>query len=241
MVSTPGGLVLLGGYVGDELSVATAAVRRLDDGATAWTDDVPLPECARRGRGRVRRHADRLRRRRQAGRRGGRGLRPGPATARGRRIGRLPRRTRAPRRDDGRCRADVRARGARRRARQATSRSSTSSRATSVKTIGELPTKRGGVAAFWWPSLGACLAGGESPGGTNPQVECMDRRRDPVTACPTSASPATGSAPPSSTATAYVVLGGRTAGPVHERHHRVDRAAVSAQQRYAAIGYDFSQ
>jgi hypothetical protein len=43
----------------------------------------------------------------------------------------------------------------------------------SVRTIGQLPTKRGGVGAFWWPSLGACLAGGESPGGTNPQVECM--------------------------------------------------------------------
>lgn len=42
-----------------------------------------------------------------------------------------------------------------------------------VHTIGELPTKRGGVGAFWWPSLGACLAGGESPSGTNPQVECI--------------------------------------------------------------------
>ena len=42
-----------------------------------------------------------------------------------------------------------------------------------TKSIGELPTKRGGVAAFWWPSLGACLAGGESPGGANPQVECI--------------------------------------------------------------------
>ena len=40
--------------------------------------------------------------------------------------------------------------------------------------VGELPTPRGGVGAFWWPTLGACLVGGESPGGTNAQVECMD-------------------------------------------------------------------
>jgi hypothetical protein len=39
--------------------------------------------------------------------------------------------------------------------------------------LGDLPTPRGGVAAFWWPDLGACLVGGESPGGTNPQVECI--------------------------------------------------------------------
>jgi hypothetical protein len=37
----------------------------------------------------------------------------------------------------------------------------------------DLPTARGGVAAFFWPSVGACLAGGESPDGTNPQVECV--------------------------------------------------------------------
>ncbi len=42
-----------------------------------------------------------------------------------------------------------------------------------IRNLGQLPTPRGGVAAFWWPSLGACLVGGESPGGTNPQVECM--------------------------------------------------------------------
>lgn len=39
--------------------------------------------------------------------------------------------------------------------------------------LGDLPTPRGGVAAFHWPTVGACLVGGESPGGTNPQVECM--------------------------------------------------------------------
>lgn len=42
-----------------------------------------------------------------------------------------------------------------------------------VRTIGDLPTSRGGVAAFWWPSVGACLVGGESPGGANAEVECV--------------------------------------------------------------------
>ena len=42
-----------------------------------------------------------------------------------------------------------------------------------IRRLGELPTPRGGVAAFWWPPLGACLVGGESPGGANPQVECI--------------------------------------------------------------------
>jgi hypothetical protein len=42
-----------------------------------------------------------------------------------------------------------------------------------VRPLGDLPTTRGGVAAFWWPGLGACLVGGESPGGTNADVECI--------------------------------------------------------------------
>ncbi len=39
--------------------------------------------------------------------------------------------------------------------------------------LGDLPTPRGGVAAFWAQTLGACLIGGESPEGTNAQVECI--------------------------------------------------------------------
>jgi hypothetical protein len=42
-----------------------------------------------------------------------------------------------------------------------------------LEPIGDLPTPRGGVAAFHWPALGACLVGGESPDGANAQVECM--------------------------------------------------------------------
>jgi len=43
-----------------------------------------------------------------------------------------------------------------------------------LEPIGDLPTPRGGVAAFHWAALGACLVGGESPDGANAQVECLD-------------------------------------------------------------------
>ena len=33
------------------------------------------------------------------------------------------------------------------------------------------------MAGFWHPALGACLAGGEGPGGTNAEVECVDGDR----------------------------------------------------------------
>ena len=49
LVSTPDGLVLVGGYVGDALNVVTNAVRRLDDGATSWTDGVALPDARAAG------------------------------------------------------------------------------------------------------------------------------------------------------------------------------------------------
>lgn len=35
-------------------------------------------------------------------------------------------------------------------------------------------TPRSGIGAFWWPSLGSCAAGGETPGGTLSSVECID-------------------------------------------------------------------
>ena len=63
------------------------------------------PRGARRRRGGVRRQADRVRRRGQAGRHRQRGLRLAPATVRGTRIGRMPTGPGAPGRHDRRCRA----------------------------------------------------------------------------------------------------------------------------------------
>jgi hypothetical protein len=39
-------------------------------------------------------------------------------------------------------------------------------------------TPRSGVGAFWIGSVGACLVGGEAPGGTLPDVECVTDERD---------------------------------------------------------------
>jgi hypothetical protein len=43
-----------------------------------------------------------------------------------------------------------------------------------VTAAGELPTPRGGVAAFWAPEIGACLTGGEAPTQAFDAVECID-------------------------------------------------------------------
>lgn len=42
-----------------------------------------------------------------------------------------------------------------------------------VTEVGELSLARGGVAAFYWPSLGACLLGGEAPNEAYRDVECV--------------------------------------------------------------------
>jgi hypothetical protein len=170
MVSTPKGLVLVGGYVGNTLTVATAAVHRLDDGATAWTDDAPLPDA--RAAGGAAFDGTRIV---YAG-----GVKPGGIAnevfafvdGAWARIGRLP-----VAREHLAATSDAAARtfvlGGRVGGLDRNLAIVDLVEGDSVKTIGQLPTKRGGVAAFWWPSLGACLAGGESPGGANPQVECI--------------------------------------------------------------------
>jgi hypothetical protein len=43
----------------------------------------------------------------------------------------------------------------------------------SVRPLGAVPTARGGVAGFAAPGLGGCVAGGEHPGGTFREVECV--------------------------------------------------------------------
>jgi hypothetical protein len=42
-----------------------------------------------------------------------------------------------------------------------------------IARVGELPTARGGLAAFWVPEIGACAVGGEAPERTFGDVECI--------------------------------------------------------------------
>ena len=80
-----------------------------------------------------------------------------------------------------------------------------------LTTVGDVPTPRGGVAAFHWPSLGPCLVGGESPDGTNPQVECI-AADGTSTVLPSLAFPRHGLGAVVVDGIAYVLLGGPVPG-----------------------------
>jgi hypothetical protein len=208
LVSVPGGLLLIGGYVGDAMNVATAAVRRLDDGASAWTDGTPLPDA--RAAGAAAFDGARVV---YAG-----GVKPGGIAnevfAQGptvwERIGRLPvAREHLAATTDGAGRTFVL--GGRVGGLDRNLAMVDLVEGGTVTTIGQLPTPRGGVGAFFWPSLGACLAGGESSGGTNPQVECIDARGTP-SRLPDLGAARHGVGAAVVDGTAYVVLGGRKPG-----------------------------
>lgn len=205
LVSDGTGLLLLGGYTADG---PTAAVRRLDDGADAWTDGVPLPEP--RAAGAAAFDGARIV---YAG-----GVGPGGvasevlarADGEWRRIGRLSKaREHLAATSDGAGRTFVL--GGRLGGLDANLGTVDLIEGESVTALGDLPTPRGGVAAFWWPSLGACLAGGESPGGTNPQVECIGAD-GALARLPDLAAARHGVGAAVVDGTAYVVLGGRQPG-----------------------------
>jgi hypothetical protein len=72
---------------------------------------------------------------------------------------------------------------------------------------GSLPTPRGGVAGFFAPGVGACLAGGESPERTFDEVECVDAE-GATAALPPLELPRHGLGAVVVDGTAYVLLGG---------------------------------
>jgi non-specific serine/threonine protein kinase len=80
-----------------------------------------------------------------------------------------------------------------------------------VRRLGDLPTPRGGVAAFWSAPTGACLAGGEAPGGTFAEVECMDDTGG-VRVLPDLATPRHGLGAAFVDGFAYILLGGPQPG-----------------------------
>jgi hypothetical protein len=74
----------------------------------------------------------------------------------------------------------------------------------------DVPTPRGGVAAFSWPALGNCLVGGEGPNGTFGDVECIGTTS--VTTLPGLGVPRHGLGATIINGTAFVVLGGPQPG-----------------------------
>ena len=73
--------------------------------------------------------------------------------------------------------------------------------------VGEMPSSRGGVAAFWWPSLGACMLGGEAPDRAYRDVECITPDGE-TSAQPPMLVPRHGFGAGVIDGTAYAVLGG---------------------------------
>jgi hypothetical protein len=80
-----------------------------------------------------------------------------------------------------------------------------------ITSIGELPTARGGVAAFFVPGIGGCLTGGEAPDRAFAEVECIDAAGRVTTLAPM-ANVRHGHGAAVVGSTAYVVLGGPTPG-----------------------------
>ena len=80
-----------------------------------------------------------------------------------------------------------------------------------VSPAGELPTPRGGVAAFWAPTVGACLSGGEATAGAFDVVECIDAEGT-VTTLPVMSARRHGHGAAVVDGVAYAVLGGPSPG-----------------------------
>jgi non-specific serine/threonine protein kinase len=76
-----------------------------------------------------------------------------------------------------------------------------------VARVAQLPTPRGGAAAFHLPEVGACLAGGEEPSGAFDVVECIDDGLD-VVRLSDMAGPRHGHAAAVLDGVVYVLLGG---------------------------------
>jgi serine/threonine-protein kinase PknK len=72
-------------------------------------------------------------------------------------------------------------------------------------------TPRGGVAAFWFAGVGACLTGGEAPSGALTLVECVDADGG-VTALPPMTQPRHGHGAGTIDEVAYALLGGDVPG-----------------------------
>lgn len=205
LVSDGAGLVLLGGYEADG---PTAAVRRLDQEADAWTDHVPLPAPRAAG---------------AAAFDGGRvvfagGVQPGSTSSdvfaltdgAWTLIGHLSKaREHLAATSDRDGRTFIL--GGRVGGLGSNLGTVDLVEGEMVTALGVLPTPRGGVGAFWWPSLGACLAGGESPDGTNAQVECI-APDGAVLRLPDLGVARHGVGAAVVEGTAYVVLGGRRPG-----------------------------
>lgn len=80
-----------------------------------------------------------------------------------------------------------------------------------VRAVGELPTPRGGVAAFWAEGIGPCLTGGEAPAEAYTAVECIGPD-DEITILPAMSARRHGHGAVVVDGVAFAVLGGPSPG-----------------------------
>lgn len=208
LVSTGDTLYLVGGYVGPGFASPTAAVRRLDIATGQWTDGPPLPEP--RAAGAAAWDGERLVY--------GGGIGPGGLVGdvfaliadEWTPLGQLSEaREHLAAAGDGRGRVWFLA--GRTGGLDSNLGTVDLVEGDDVSPMGQLPTPRGGVAAFWAPATGACVVGGEKPDGTFAEAECMDAEGTVMVLPPLNAA-RHGLGATMIGDIAYVVLGGREPG-----------------------------
>lgn len=219
LVSDGDRLWLVGGYVGASFATITDRVLVLDEGSETWTEGPPLPEP--RAAGAATWDGARIVY--------GGGVGPGGVTgdvivlAEGSwtEIGALPRpREHLAATSDGAGRAWLL--GGRVGGLDANLADVAVVEGGSITPLDPLPTARGGVAAFYVPTIGACLSGGEAPAEAYAVVECVGDDGTIVTAPPMNVR-RHGHGAAVVDGAAYVLLGGPAPGlSTHASVERLD-------------------
>ena len=170
LVSDGERLLLIGGYIGSSFSTPTELVLTLADGADSWDEGQPLPEP--RGAGAAAWDGERVVYAGGVGRGGVSGDVYALADGTWERIGAMPRaREHLAAASDGQGRTWLL--GGRVGSLESNLGDVDLVEAGAITALDPLPTARGGVGAFYLPTLGACLTGGEAPAEALRTVECV--------------------------------------------------------------------
>ena len=205
LVSTGDALLLIGGYVGSSFSTPRTTVLRLLPAGDGWTEDPPLPEARAAGAaawdgGRIV-YA--------GGVRGGGAVSDGILAWNGERwfaLGEMAEaREHLSATSDGAGRVWLL--GGRTLTLDTNVATVEYVEGNLVARVAELPTARGGAAAFYLPGVGACLAGGEQLSSAFDVVECVTDGLD-VVSLPDMAGARHGHAAAIVDGAVYVLLGG---------------------------------
>ena len=179
LVSTGEELLLIGGYVGSSFSSPRATVLRLLPAGDGWVEDAPLPEA--RAAGAAAWDGERIVY--AGGVRGGGAVSGGVLAWDGERwfaAGEMSQpREHLSAATDGAGRVWLL--GGRTITLDTNLATVEYVEGNLVARVAELPTARGGAAAFYLPGVGACLAGGEQLSGAFDAVECIGDGLDVVT------------------------------------------------------------